>query len=105
MNAEETRKMILTIAQRLLENEKRLCELDSVVGDGDHGATVARGFREVINKLEEGQYQYPAQVLNVAGHVLAISMGGAIGPLLGSFFQTGAGSWNRRMNWDFWNLK
>lgn len=93
-NVEETKRMIFAVSEELIANEKYLCELDSYIGDGDHGATVARGFTEVKKLLvseESGSdtYSCPADVLKKTGHTLSISMGGAMGPLLGGFFQAG----------------
>lgn len=89
MRADEMKKMYLAVCRTLIDKEKMLCELDSYIGDGDHGTTVARGFREAGRKLVANDYSYPADVAEDIGHTLEISMGGAIGPLLGSFFRAG----------------
>lgn len=92
--------MFLAISKKLVANEKMLCELDGQVGDGDHGATVARGFTEVKKKLEEGKFSTPAEVAEVVGHTLTVSMGGAIGPVLGSFFQAGTKKLEALEDWE-----
>jgi dihydroxyacetone kinase-like protein len=69
-----------------------LNELDAAVGDGDHGTTVARGFRRAAEAVRglatgptAGPAAGPAHVLTAAGRAL-LSMGGASGPLFASMF-------------------
>lgn len=62
----------------------RLTQLDSDIGDGDHGENLARGFSAVLTKLPpEGD---PAALLKSAAMTLISTVGGASGPLYGSFF-------------------
>lgn len=86
MNTQETKKMLLVTAERMITFEEKLCELDSRIGDGDHGVTVARGFKGVIEMLKIEEYEKPGEVFAAVGKKLAATMGGAIGPILGSFF-------------------
>lgn len=44
MRADEMKRMYLAVCRTLINKEKMLCELDSYIGDGDHGTTVARGI-------------------------------------------------------------
>lgn len=62
-----------------------LTELDSAIGDADHGANMTRGMDAVVAKLDPA----PATVdelLKTAGMTLVGSVGGASGPLYGTFF-------------------
>ncbi|MBW1641058.1 dihydroxyacetone kinase subunit L [Microbacterium resistens] len=62
-----------------------LTELDSAIGDADHGANMTRGMDAVVAKLDPA----PAAVdelLKTAGMTLVGSVGGASGPLYGTFF-------------------
>ncbi|UGS28516.1 dihydroxyacetone kinase subunit L [Microbacterium resistens] len=62
-----------------------LTELDSAIGDADHGANMTRGMEAVVAKLDPA----PATVdelLKTAGMTLVGSVGGASGPLYGTFF-------------------
>lgn len=63
-----------------------LCKLDSGIGDGDHGVTVARGFdaAQEVARSYEGE---PADMLMAVGAAMAASMGGAIGPIYGVFWK------------------
>jgi dihydroxyacetone kinase-like protein len=66
------------------ENQARLTELDSAIGDADHGSNMARGMGAVMHKLGE-----PAgvdELFKNVGMTLVSSVGGASGPLYGTFF-------------------
>jgi dihydroxyacetone kinase-like protein len=62
-----------------------LTQLDSAIGDGDHGVNLTRGFRavnEVLAAQDGGQP--PGKLLTVAGKTLVSTVGGASGPLWGT---------------------
>src|SRR5213593_4885383 len=65
-----------------------LTQLDSAIGDGDHGINMNRGF-EAVGKALAGQNGTlaPGRLLVVAGKTLVSTVGGASGPLWGSFFR------------------
>ena len=63
-----------------------LTDLDSVVGDGDHGLSMARGFRSVAEKVGEIVPGDVGQVCAVAGSTLVGSIGGVTGPIFGTMF-------------------
>ena len=68
--------------------EKRdwLTELDSAIGDADHGANMARGMDAVAAKLDAGVPQTVDELLKAVGMTLVSSVGGASGPLYGTLF-------------------
>lgn len=68
--------------------EKRdwLTELDSAIGDADHGANMARGMSAVSEKLAAGTPATVDELLKTVGMTLVSSVGGASGPLYGTFF-------------------
>ncbi|MFB8189839.1 dihydroxyacetone kinase subunit DhaL [Microbacterium sp. NPDC055988] len=68
--------------------EKRdwLTELDSAIGDADHGANMARGMNAVSEKLAAGAPATVDDLLKTVGMTLVSSVGGASGPLYGTFF-------------------
>jgi dihydroxyacetone kinase-like protein len=69
----------------------RLTQLDAAIGDGDHGINMNRGMAAVIGALgEQDDDVAPGRLLIVAGKTLVSKVGGASGPLWGSFFR-GAG--------------
>ena len=89
---EDLRRMLISGADRVVENEQYLCRLDSVVGDGDHGVTAARGFSKVEKVLGETPFENIGGMMKGVGKALSETMGGAIGPIMGSIF-LGAGNY------------
>ncbi|MFI6698621.1 dihydroxyacetone kinase subunit DhaL [Streptomyces sp. NPDC050509] len=65
----------------------RLTELDSAIGDADHGSNLQRGFRAVAAALEEEAPDSPGAVLTLAGRRLISTVGGASGPLYGTLLR------------------
>lgn len=65
----------------------RLTDLDSTIGDADHGANVRRGFAAVTAALEAEPQPTPGAVLLVAGRRLVSTVGGASGPLYGTLLR------------------
>jgi dihydroxyacetone kinase-like protein len=63
-----------------------LTELDSAIGDADHGANMARGMAAVHDKLGAGAPATADELLKSVGMTLVSSVGGASGPLYGTFF-------------------
>ncbi|MEU4016603.1 dihydroxyacetone kinase subunit DhaL [Microbacterium sp. NPDC028030] len=63
-----------------------LTELDSAIGDADHGANMARGMGAVAEKLGAGTPATVDELLKTVGMTLVSSVGGASGPLYGTFF-------------------
>lgn len=63
-----------------------LIELDRVIGDGDHGENLDRGFQAVAAGLADSTFTTPAEVFKFAAQTLLSTVGGASGPLLGTAF-------------------
>src|SRR4051794_15294541 len=68
------------------EHQTELTELDSVIGDADHGANMARGMAAVAAKLDSETAANIADLFKSVGMTLVTSVGGASGPLYGTFF-------------------
>lgn len=73
-------------AEVFAEHRARLTQLDSAIGDGDHGENVARGFKAVVAKLPPGGGGDVGALFKNVAMTLIGTVGGASGPLLGSFF-------------------
>ncbi|MFG2893463.1 dihydroxyacetone kinase subunit DhaL [Streptomyces sp. NPDC048248] len=69
------------------EQADRLTELDSAIGDADHGSNLQRGFAAVVTALEAEPPATPGAVLMTAGRRLISTVGGASGPLYGSLLR------------------
>ncbi len=68
------------------ENRAYLTDLDSPIGDADHGANMARGFNKVKEKLPSIQDKPLDGLLKDVGMTLVSTVGGSSGPLYGTFF-------------------
>lgn len=88
----ETLLAWLRLASDRLEAAKAdLTELDAPIGDSDHGANMARGFAAVMAKLDSQPPQDAGALLKTTAMTLIGSVGGASGPLYGTFFLQAAG--------------
>jgi dihydroxyacetone kinase-like protein len=76
------------IAGEVRANADHLTQLDAAIGDGDHGINMNRGFDAVGKALaaQDGGLP-PGRLLVLAGKTLVSTVGGASGPLYGSFFR------------------
>jgi dihydroxyacetone kinase-like protein len=68
------------------ENAQYLTDLDAAVGDADHGINMDRGMRAVVGALEENAPADMSELCKLVGMTLVKSVGGASGPLYGTFF-------------------
>ncbi|MCB2210398.1 dihydroxyacetone kinase subunit L [bacterium] len=75
--------------QTFSDQRTRLNQLDAAVGDGDHGDTMARGFRAAARAAAASESDI-AGLFTEVSNALAEQTGGAIGPLLAAFFGEGA---------------
>lgn len=76
------------------EQERHLTELDQAIGDGDHGSNMRRGTAAVVAGLDDASSDSVGAVFKQAGMTLVKTVGGASGPLYGTFmlrFATSAG--------------
>ena len=73
------------VCAAVVADADRLTELDSAIGDGDHGNNLKRGFRAVVEALATGGDDLaPGRRLILAGKTLVSKVGGASGPLWGT---------------------
>ncbi len=70
----------------ITENKDYLTELDTAIGDGDHGINLHRGFQKVMTQLPQVETEDIGSILKTVGMTLVSSVGGASGPLYGTFF-------------------
>lgn len=81
------------LAERLHAEKEYLTELDSAIGDADHGINMDRGFTAVMAKLPALPVGDIGGLLKGVGMTLVSTVGGASGPLYGTFFlQLGGGT-------------
>ncbi|MED4406844.1 dihydroxyacetone kinase subunit DhaL [Heyndrickxia coagulans] len=84
LTAETATDWLHRFAEKINENKAYLSELDSAIGDGDHGSNMARGVAAMEEKLEAGGFATVQDVLKTAAMALLGRVGGASGPLYGS---------------------
>ena len=82
------RRLIESVARTIIDHADELTELDSAIGDGDHGANMKRGFEAVLANLDSIAAKPLPEALKAAGTQLVMKVGGASGPLYGSLFLT-----------------
>ena len=83
---DEVLSWIKAYTQVISENKDYLTELDSAIGDADHGANMHRGFQAVLNKLPAIEDKDIGAIFKTVGMTLISTVGGAGGPLYGTFF-------------------
>ncbi|MFF8847874.1 dihydroxyacetone kinase subunit DhaL [Streptomyces sp. NPDC015127] len=81
------RRWLTTAAAAVDREADRLTELDSAIGDADHGSNLQRGFAAVVAALDKEPPAAPGAVLVLAGRQLISSVGGASGPLYGTLLR------------------
>ena len=74
------------IDEGIMEQRGYLTELDSAIGDGDHGTNLARGAAATSAKVDAEKPEYLDELFRMVGMTLISSVGGASGPLYGTFF-------------------
>ena len=78
--------VVRTIAETAVENEKYFGDLDAVVGDGDFGYSLARGFEKVLEGWDELDRSDVGTFLKKTGMVITSRIGGTSGPIWGTAF-------------------
>jgi dihydroxyacetone kinase-like protein len=85
MQAATVSSWMTEVAATVESESDHLTQLDSAIGDGDHGVNMVRGFQAVQKALagQDGSVP-PGQLLTIAGKTLVSTVGGASGPLYGT---------------------
>ncbi|MET7870043.1 dihydroxyacetone kinase subunit DhaL [Streptomyces cyaneofuscatus] len=87
LDADFFRRWMAATATAVDREADRLTELDSAIGDADHGSNLKRGFTAVVAVLEKDAPATPGAVLTLAGRQLISTVGGASGPLYGTLLR------------------
>lgn len=91
LNVQDTKNMLLYIADKIIAKKPYLTEIDSAIGDGDHGIGMAGGMQKAKRKLLEMEDTDNAySIFETAGQAMLMSMGGASGVIFGSLYLAGA---------------
>src|SRR5947208_1986174 len=79
-------KLVRALAAAMIEHAEELTSLDQAIGDGDHGLNMKRGFEAVLATLPGLADKALPEMLKAIGMTLVMKVGGASGPLVGTFF-------------------
>ena len=82
----DAQRVVRAIAQTAIDNERYFCDLDAVVGDGDFGYSLARGFEKLVEDWDKLEYDDVAGLLKKTAVVLTSRIGGTSGPIWGTAF-------------------
>jgi dihydroxyacetone kinase-like protein len=86
LTTEQVFAWIQRIAELMRQNRDYLTQLDAAIGDADHGANMDRGFQVAVQKLGNEPPNDIGAIFRTVGMALLSSVGGAAGPLYGTFF-------------------
>jgi len=82
----DTEFVVRVIADTVLENEAYFSELDGVVGDGDFGYSIARGFEKVLSEWDNMDHSLPGNCLKKVSSTIVSAVGGVSGTIWGTAF-------------------
>lgn len=85
MDIDKIKNKIINLSNTIIENEEYLTDLDRAIGDGDHGFNMAKGFNKVKDAMND-DYKDLKTLFNKIAMTLISNVGGASGPLYGTFF-------------------
>jgi phosphoenolpyruvate---glycerone phosphotransferase subunit DhaL len=80
------KSIVKEAAEQVIASAGELTVLDQAIGDGDHGTNMKRGFQAVLSRLDAIGAQPLDEAVKTIGKTLVMTVGGASGPLYGSFF-------------------
>ena len=86
LTVESTKKWLHDFNSFIQKNKDYLSELDTPIGDGDHGSNMSRGMADLENTLKTEDFQDVSEIFKKAAMSFISKVGGASGPLYGSAF-------------------
>lgn len=94
ITAQNAKEMLIYVADKIIQQKDFLTEIDSAIGDGDHGIGMSGGMKKAKAKLESQDFDDVYAVFATAGKSMLMSMGGASGVIFGSLYLAGAKGMN-----------
>lgn len=89
LTATQVKDMFLYVGDKIIENKPLLTDVDSAIGDGDHGIGMSVGFNKAEENLNKKEFTVVNEVFKTIGMSMVMSMGGASGVLFGTVFMGG----------------
>lgn len=88
LSKDDLKELIKACQETICDHADELTVLDSAIGDGDHGHNMKRGFEALLNDSETLSDKPMPDALTAIGMKLVMTVGGASGPLFGTFFMS-----------------
>lgn len=82
---ENGRKILLSMVNAIQENKQYLGDVDGLIGDGDHGMNMNKGFTLYGEQLGGGETSFSDGLFEL-GAILLKKIGGSMGPIYGTIF-------------------
>lgn len=90
LTIEQTKEMLIKACEAIMESLPLLTEIDSKIGDGDHGIGMAGGMEKAKAALEaQDSFSDVNALFKLTGRTMLMSMGGASGVIFGTMFSGG----------------
>jgi len=86
LELENAQKWINLFVEKIEANKADLNELDTAIGDGDHGTNMDRGAKAITDALTKKQPENLAELYKTTAFAMIQKVGGAAGPLYGTAF-------------------
>lgn len=86
MQTADAKKWMLLFNEKIQDKQALLSDLDTPIGDGDHGGNMSRGMQSVVDELETQDFESAGALFKMVAMQLLSKVGGASGPLYGSAF-------------------
>ena len=91
ITVQDWQAMLSAISKRIGAQAEVLNQLDSALGDGDHGRSISTAFAAAVQSIEELEQPSLSDIWMTTARMLMNRMGGASGALFGTFFLKGVG--------------
>lgn len=81
------KSVLFNMVKAIQENKDYLGQVDGLIGDGDHGANMNKGFSLFQKKYQNEDFSFTEGLFNL-GEILLNEIGGSLGPIYGTIFMT-----------------
>lgn len=89
LTVSQTKEMFIYVGEKIIESKPLLTDIDSAIGDGDHGIGMTVGFKKAIENLNAKEFTTINEVFKTIGMSMITTMGGASGIIFGTMFVGG----------------
>jgi dihydroxyacetone kinase-like protein len=90
LTVEQVNKMMIFVSRNIVDKQEDLNQADRLIGDGDHGNSMALGFNAAQIVLTERTLETVAEIFKQIGNEFISSVGGCAGIIFGTFFRGGS---------------